>query len=312
MNGLELSRNYFIKTAEPNLKNEFPDLYPRLAAGLVGNGSDCFGYDDEFSRDHDWGIDFHIWTTDEDKDAMPALRSWKNELLETNPPAYPRSRSEYGAFIGITTCREFYSSLIGAPDGPRTINEWIRVPEENLAMSVNGEVFFDGAGNFSHTRAYLLKYYPEDIRLKKIAAKCMALAQTGQYNHERVAKRSDPVTLRTVLSRFTDSAIALVFLLNKVYKPYYKWAFRALKDLPVLGSEAAHILFMIAEAGSFDGDSFSKRQQLISELCNLLITELTNQGLSGSDDWFLAPHGEQVMQRIQDGFLRTLPAQYEI
>ena len=312
MNGLELSRNYYFDIAEPRLKNEFPDLYDRLAVGLVGNGSECFGYDDELSRDHDWGIDFYIWTTDNDKETISALRSWKNELFGMSPPAYPRSRSDYGARIDVTTCGEFYSGLIGAPDGPHTINEWIRVPEENIAMSVNGEVFFDGPGEFSRTRENLLRYYPEDIRLKKIAAKCMALAQTGQYNHERTAKRDDRVTLRTILSRFTDSAIALVFLLNKVYRPYYKWAFRALKDLPVLGSEAASLLLLIAETGGFDDESLSKRQQYISELCHLFTGELRIQNLSCSDDWFLATHGEEIMLKIEDSFLRSLPAQYEI
>jgi hypothetical protein len=57
MKGLELSRQYFTDVAEPLLKRDFPALYPRLAAGLAGNGSECFGYDDEISRDHDWGID---------------------------------------------------------------------------------------------------------------------------------------------------------------------------------------------------------------------------------------------------------------
>ena len=312
MNCLELSREYFFGTAEPNLKSIFPDLYPRLAAGLVGNGSECFGFDDDISRDHDWGVDFFIWTTDSDKNSIPVLRSWKNELYATNPPELLRTRSEYGAHIGIMTCGEFYSSLIGAPEGPLTLNEWLRAPEENFAMCVNGDVFIDGAGEFTKTREYLLKYYPEDLRCKRIAAKCMVLAQTGQYNHERTAKRRDWVTLRTVLSRFTDNAIAMVFLLNRVYRPYYKWAYRALKDLPILGDEVARLLFLIAEAGGFDNESFATRQQYISELCAIIVEELKTQDLSGSDDWFLTTHGEEAMRRIAEASLRSLPAQYEI
>ena len=312
MNCLELSREYFFSVAEPDLRCKFPELYPRLAAGLVGNGSECFGYDDDLSRDHDWGIDFYIWTTDADKDRIPELHDWKNELFVRRPPKYQRTRSEYGARVGVMAYGEFYYGLIGAPEGPKTLNEWLRAPEENFAMSVNGAVFIDGPVAFTKTRKYLLEYYPEDIRLKRVASKCMALAQTGQYNHERTAKRCDWVTLRTILSRFTDSAIAMAFLLNKVYRPYYKWAFRALGDLPLLGGETARLLLTIAHAGAFDDASFLLRQKCIEELCELFVRELNAQGLSESGDPFLAAHGGEVQNIIGDEFLHSLPVQYEI
>jgi hypothetical protein len=309
---LELSREYFHSVAEPKLKREFPELYPRLAAGLAGNGSECFGYDDELSRDHDWGVDFFIWTTDGDKADVPALRDWKNELFKNSPPEHARARSDDGARADVMTCGEFYSGLIGTPEKPKTNHEFIRAPEENFAIAVNGAVFIDGPGEFTRIRNDLLDYFPEDIRRKRIAAKCMALAQTGQYNHERIAKRCDWVTLRIVLSRFTDNAIAMTFLLNKVYKPYYKWFYRALRDLPILGGEVARLLLPIAENGDIDEDSVSFRQQYIEELCSLFVRELKNQGLSASDDWFLTTHGEEVQSSISDSFLRSLPATYDI
>ena len=61
MKGLELSRALFRDRAEKELKARFPELFGRLAFGLVGNGSECFGFDDEISRDHDWGADFYVW-----------------------------------------------------------------------------------------------------------------------------------------------------------------------------------------------------------------------------------------------------------
>ncbi|MCL2201361.1 MAG: DUF4037 domain-containing protein, partial [Oscillospiraceae bacterium] len=166
MNGLKLTREYFKSTAEPSLKTYFPALYPRLAAGLVGNGSECLGYDDELSRDHDWGIDFFIWTTEADKGFIPKLSEWKLDLFETSPPEFSPVRSGYGAQTGVMTCGGFYQSLIGAPEGPKTLGEWLRVPEENFALATNGEVFIDGAGEFSKTRNSLQKHYPEDLRKK--------------------------------------------------------------------------------------------------------------------------------------------------
>jgi hypothetical protein len=310
--GLKLSREYFFKVAQPLLKHEFPELYPRLAVGLAGKGSECFGYDDKFSRDSDWGVDFHIWTLSRDRGFIPVLNDWKDGVFATYPSDYPHARSDHGARGGIMTCGDFYSSLIGVAEGPRTLNECLRVPEENFAMAVNGEVFYDGPGEFTKTRNYILGYYPEDIRKKRIAAKCISLAQTGQYNHERTAKRRDRVTLNTVLSRFTDSSIAMAFLLCRVYKPYYKLAYRALSDLPEPGGGTARLLLKIAETDGTDEKSLSKRQRFISELCAIFVSELKAQGLSDSDETLLTPHGEAVQRTVQDIFLRSLPTQYDI
>ncbi len=66
MNGLELARYYYETAGKQALERQVPDLVPRLAIGLAGEGSECFGLDDELSRDHDWGPAFCIWMTEED------------------------------------------------------------------------------------------------------------------------------------------------------------------------------------------------------------------------------------------------------
>jgi hypothetical protein len=311
MNGLELSRKYFLDVALPKLTADFPGLYDRLAAGLAGNGSECFGYDDELSRDHDWGVDFYLWVTEADRALIPELQKWKTILFERNPPEFLRTRSEYGARIGVLTAGDFYKQLIGTAKGPKTLVDWLRIPEENLAMAVNGEVFIDNADEFTKTREFLLRHYPEDIRKKKLAAKCMAIAQTGQYNFPRTVKRGDWVTVRTILSRFTDSVIAAVFLLNRVYKPYYKWAYRKMTEQPILGKEAGALLEKLTALCGMDQNTVGTQQELISEICALIAGELKRQELALSDDWFLTAQGEEIQQSIRDEFLRALPAQYE-
>ncbi len=312
INGLFLSRKYFMKKAAPGLEHDFKDLYPRLAAGLVGNGSQCFGYDDEISCDHDWGIDFYIWTTENDREYIPALRQWKTECLKEFPPEFLNIQSIYSRSIDVMTCGDFYTQLIGAPNGPRSLTEWRKVPEENFAIAVNGEVFMDGAGELTKIRDYLLDFYPEDIRKKKISSCCMSLAQTGQYNLMRTAKRNDRVTLQIILARFTERAISMVFLLNKTFKPYYKWAFKRMKELPVLGKETGEILSRLSNIDGFNEDSVSMQNQCISELCDLFIKEMRKQDLAFSNDWFLTFHGEEIRSSIEDEFLRSLPAQVEI
>ncbi|MBQ3823571.1 MAG: hypothetical protein II808_00035, partial [Clostridia bacterium] len=54
MKGLDVCREYFNAYGLPMLRRDFPDLLAVSAAGLAGSGSECFGYDDEISRDHDF------------------------------------------------------------------------------------------------------------------------------------------------------------------------------------------------------------------------------------------------------------------
>ena len=61
MNGLELSRGFFEEYGLPMLKAQFPALMPYLAAGLCGSGSECFGFDDDVSRDHDFEPGFCLF-----------------------------------------------------------------------------------------------------------------------------------------------------------------------------------------------------------------------------------------------------------
>ena len=50
MQGLELAKRYYEEVGRPMLERDFPELLPRLAAGLVGEGSECLGFDDGFRR----------------------------------------------------------------------------------------------------------------------------------------------------------------------------------------------------------------------------------------------------------------------
>ena len=44
MRGLELSRAYYEAFGAPMLQEQFPEWADRLAVGLVGSGSECFGW----------------------------------------------------------------------------------------------------------------------------------------------------------------------------------------------------------------------------------------------------------------------------
>ena len=66
MRGIELSEQYYETYGKPMLEKEFPQLLDLVACGLTGSGSECFGFDDEVSRDHDFEPGFCIFLPPED------------------------------------------------------------------------------------------------------------------------------------------------------------------------------------------------------------------------------------------------------
>ena len=80
-------------------------------------------------------------------------------------------------------------------------------------------MFADPLGEFTAFREGLLAFYPEDVRLKKLAARCAAAGQAGQYNYRRCVARGELVAAHCALSTFVEAAISLVYLLNKRYRP---------------------------------------------------------------------------------------------
>ena len=85
MKGLEIARAYYETHGAPMLKARFPQLLPRIAAGLFGSGSECFGYDDDISRDHDFEPGFMLLLPGED-----AVSRRDAFLLERACAALPR------------------------------------------------------------------------------------------------------------------------------------------------------------------------------------------------------------------------------
>ena len=139
----------------------------------------------------------------------------------------------------------------------------------------------------------------------------MSIAQSGQYNFLRMAKREDWVTVRTILQRFSDAVMGLVFLVNRRYKPYYKWTWRALRELPILGAETADALLEIAVSPDFSPQELQRQSDRIETLCSRLLTVLQlYEGVATRQDFFTAA-GEEIQASIRDELLRSLPANYE-
>lgn len=310
MKGLELSQSYFEEYGRPLIHQHFFHYEKQIAAGLVGMGSECFGFDDELSRDHDWGPAFCLWL---DRPTYETIGKELQAKLFDLPKAFAgmsgRQESSWGGGrTGVFEIGHFYKQFIRFDHVPADLKEWRMIPESNLATATNGQVFTDPSGKFSSFREQLNQYYPEDIRLKKIACRCMIMAQSGQYNFMRCVRRGEFVAAQCAETEFIHTAISMLFLLNKRYKPFYKWMHRALLNLPLLGSVMYHLCADITTAYTVGTECqiYERKSERIETMCRLIVEELKRQKLTDSDSEFLLDHGASVQSRIQDPLIHSM------
>ena len=307
MKGLELSRAYFEAYGRPMLENEFPALLPHLAAGLCGSGSECFGFDDDISQDHDFEPGIIIFLPEEDKvsrrDAFLLERAYAKLPKEFEGFRRASVAPVGGARHGVIRIADFFREKVGSPDGVLTLGQWMSQPEELLCEAVNGEVFFDSPGVLSSIRSSLAQY-PRDIRLKKLAGRLLLAAQSGQYNYRRSLAHGEFAAAQLSAIRFAENAMAAIFLLNDCYMPYYKWSFRALRSLSKLSIEAELFEYLITTG--CDGDISDEKADVIESVAADIIDELTAQGLTKAVCGDLEKHAYSVNDHISDPQIRNL------
>ena len=301
MQGLKLAREYYFAYGLPMINEHFRHISDRIAVGLVGPGSECYGYDDDLSRDHDWGPGFCIWLQHDD------YQKYRAEL-ENAYASLPKVFAGYGPRLtspgeekrtGVMSIQNFYTCYTGLDHPPQNFQEWLSLSEQSLSICTNGIVLYDPLDSFSAWRRQLLSYYPEDIRRKKIASRCMTIAQTGQYNLGRSLMRDEPFASRYAEIQFCHEMMSLAFLLNKQYPPFYKWLHRATKQLPILGSEIHQEVTRLITT-----TDYREKADSIDKLCNHVIEEFVRQGLSFLDSRFLIDHGPVIQSGIRDQELR--------
>lgn len=153
--GMEIARNFFENEILPFFEQKYIAILPLLAFGLVGQGSECFGYDDEISRDHDFGKRCCIWLDES------INQSLKDNIIKTT--------SKMDGRVDVYYVHEFYKKYTLYDNGPVGIYEFRKVPSDLLATATNGEVFYDKLGKFTQIRERLLEFYPQDLVYKKMA-----------------------------------------------------------------------------------------------------------------------------------------------
>ena len=302
MKGLELCEKYYETWGAPMLHEQFPAFEEIIAVGLCGSGSECFGFDDEVSRDHDFEPGFCLFLPEEDvidrRTAFLLERAYaklpKTFLGFERAPLSPVGGNRHG----VLRTDDFFRAKVGVPDGKLTVEQWLNIPEFYLAEATNGKVFRDDCGAFSAVRERL-KTMPEDVRLKKLAGALLLMAQSGQYNYARCLAHGEPGAAQLAANEFVSAALHAVFLLNRAYLPFYKWQFRALRGLSKRAELEPVLLRLLT------GKAEEPRTE-IETVCAAVIEELRAQALTTQTCGDLERHAYSVNDRIADAGLRNL------
>jgi len=302
MRGLEEARSFYLESCAELLHLRFPEYEGRIAVGFAGHGSECFGFDDELSRDHDFERGCCLWLTDEDdvKIGVALARAYR----ELSGEAVSEKSAMSEKWLGVRRISDFYRRYTGTGFAPESWQEWLYLPSHALAEATNGEVFRDDLGEFSAIRERIKNGMPEDVRRKKLAARVIAMAQSGQYNYARCIRRGEQGAAMLALAEFVRSAAQTVFLLNRAHAPYYKWLLRAMRELPLLGSLADALEFLLTGDNEPEGQAL--KSQVIEDICAEIIAELKRQELSHSSQSYLEPHAFDIQSHIVNKQIKAL------
>lgn len=311
MKGIELSERFYTEYGAPMIHEQFAHIEHLIAVGLVGSGSECMGFDDDVSRDHDFEPGFCIFIPNEEEVDLPTQFALER--------AYSRLPSEFmghkrnpvspvgGKRHGVIRMNEFFEAKTGKANGKLSLSDWFFVPEQSLIEATDGKVFRDDTGSFSAIRKDLA-YMPEDVRLKKLAGELIIMGQAGQYNYSRCIMRGEKAAAQLAAAEFVKSAMHAVFLINKRYIPYYKWSFRALSSLPRLSELYSSFEYLISSGN--EAEEYTKKSKIIEEICEKIFSALSNDGQSTYSGNEAEGHAYSVNDKIEDNHIRNLHIMY--
>jgi uncharacterized protein DUF4037 len=226
----------------PILERDFPRF--EHAAALIGSGSEVLGFDDETSRDHEWGPRVYLFTRHPTKGA---------EIEERLAHALPTSFAGFPTHFGSTdepetarlaevaagpvahraqvhVLRDYLRGRLGVdPLDGFSVTNWLTTPTQRLLELASGEVFTDPIGDLTRVRE-LLTWYPHDVWLYAMAGHWQRIAE---YEHfvGRTGSRGDELGSRWIAASLVRDLMRLAFLQERRYPPYAKWFGTAYAEL---------------------------------------------------------------------------------
>lgn len=324
-NNLVCSRRFYEQYGRKMIHEQFGDYEDRIAVGMAGAGSDCYGFDDSISMDHDYGVGFCMWLTQTDYDDIGADINLAYEMLiqkytQEHPVSTQNARLQDRR--GAMTIGAFYENTLGIRLDESTVsgqenagflddNVWLTLEEQRLAEAVNGQVFRDDLGIFTRIRDGLCAYYPDRVWRMRIVKALHDFSQYAQSNYARMMGRKDAVTAMLCVQKGIESAMDLCYLLNRTYAPYYKWKYRGLSGLEGL-QKISPLLAQISRLSCqeeawkqhrYDAGEINRKDQIVmlfEQAAGMFAAELYRQQLTIDENPFLELQSRYIMQHAGD------------
>lgn len=273
--GIELSRRYFSEVVGPIVAHRFPSM--KVAAGRLGTGSDVLGFDDDTSRDHDWGLRLSLFVPQESVAAVTA------ELDEKLPERF-RGQPTRFAFTGenalrhhveVSTVTGFLIDRLGFdPRSEMSVPDWLSLSGQAVLEATGGPVFVDQSGELEAARR-ALEWYPDDIWRYVLACDWDRIGQELPLMG-RAADVGDDIGSRIIAARLAAVVLHLAFMIERRWPPYAKWLGSAFDRLPCARDMRTAIYDVLA------GDDAGERQRGIAEALDGLLERQNALGLTTS------------------------------
>ncbi len=308
---IDISRSFFNEVVYPILDTHFPEETAATAFGVFGYGSEALRLDDQYSRDHHWGLRIDA--------LMPEAvyrdkRQVISETLSLHLPADYQGHSLReahlsGAGLAPDSLKSFLIRTIGLSHAPQTYEEWLSIPEEDIIHVINGEVWSDPSGEFTAVRQALLGYYPEPVRLRRLAHWCRYFSGMGTYALKRAILRDNDFYATTRFSNAIRLGIQMAFLLDRQYFPYDKWLMAYFERLPRL---ADPLLPLVIEAVSLTS-SWERKLELLHQISDVLDETMVADGIIKPHPKFTSSptSGYRLMEHAYAEIIKGLPAEIQ-
>ena len=294
LSGAALCREYYEQYGAPMIEKEFAQYASKIAVGHVGEGSDCFGFDDALSVDHDFGPGFSMWVTaDTYKEIGEALQQAYMELPDEFGGFHKVTSSHGKERFGVCVIEDFYKRVLAGGHLPEKEADYLTLEDCYLAAAVNGEVYRDDEGSFTSIRNQLKAGYPEGVKLLKLAQKTALFGQNGQYNYERCARRGEWTAAMLAKSDAIRQSMQIAYLLSGIYAPHDKWLHRGLKDI---NSDIYTLVdrLTVCELKDVEGNC-----RILEEIAGVLLGELRQRFYVTSKGEFLPDLSVEIARRGQ-------------